>query len=32
LRTHGEIYDILSNDYMQHRAHLLEHGHERAND
>ena len=20
--THGEIYDILSNDYMQHRAHL----------
>jgi len=23
LRTHGEIYDILSNDYMQHRAHQL---------
>ena len=23
LVTHGEIYDILSNDYMQHRAHVL---------
>jgi hypothetical protein len=22
LRTHGEVFDIYSNDYMQHRAHL----------